>query len=699
MRYSVPVNRCFVPGRILLMLAAAVHAQSLPAKGPAGSPATSTGPATATNPDLLPVVDPAADGAAPEAAYGVRCLLSIDQIQAAIQDGPAGGLLLDLSGVTKLLDGTAVRPADLYGTASIGPYGFEEPAVTYTAKRVGMPTKIEAGKALLPVARLLQPAANSRKWTDRGLIVVRLELYLARPGQDRPLGTYDTFTAFRKIDDGFVRLPCLLEGPFINRLSSDDPTAVVISFVTSRPVQAKVVVDKQTFGEPAPAVRHEIELTGLKVGQQCKYRVDLGESATPEYTFTAAPPRGEGGAVFAFIGGSAASTTGPGQTPGLNADALDRMLRQAQRLSARFVIAGGDLVAGRTSEAEDLRTQLNAWKQTAAGYAHSRPIYTLMGAGESLLRAYRRDAGTVLLDRWPYAAASGEAVFAQTFVNFSNGPIASDASRPSYSRNVYSFQYGPALIVCLNNSYWYSSDPKVTGGCPDGYIFDDQMMWLRQQLAAAEEDAAVKYVVVFLSQPVLPNGGRLAGGMWGGGDNSLRPYRVDPRSGRPVPAGRGLLDMRNELLRAADAPRKLAAIVGSGEIAYHRTLVGNQVPVGDPARDDKADTGRMGAEPSPLTDLIHPTWLLVSGGGAALPDAEQVTPWNTFWRFVEKIDTSTPPEKRRYRYVPQETFLLFAATADLISLVVYTPNGDVIERIPDLLKYKREFPRSHCCTD
>ncbi len=227
----------------------------------------------------------------------------------------------------------------------------------------------------------------------------------------------------------------------------------------------------------------------------------------------------------------------------------------------------------------------------------------------------------------------------------------------------------------------------------------DQMAWLKQELTAAEEDATVKFSLVFLAEPVLPNGGTLSGGMWAGGNNALRPYQVDAATGRLQPAGPGLLEMRNEFLRAADRPRKLGAVISSGGHAYHRMLVGNQVPVGDPARDDKAGTGRLKPDPSPLTDLEHPTWYIVSGGAAMPLDAEQVTPWNEFWKLVEKIDSPKPLDKRRYRYTAQETILLFTTVGDVLTLQAYTPYGDLIERINDLVKYKRETPRTKCCED
>ncbi len=698
------------------VLASGAHAQTTPASGtPGGMGAAGTAEqAAASAPSAraataaasvpaeahgLPIADPGA--AADDKPFGVRCLLSLEQLQAAIQDGPAGGLRVDLSGVTRLLDGSAIRAADIHGAAHIGIYPPEEPGVVYTYKRFSATARIEAGKAILPVGELLLPGPDGKR-PDRGRIAVRLELYQARDGQDRALGVYDTFSGFGRQDEGFKRLPCLVDGPFISRVTSDDPTSAVVTFQTSHAVQAAVVLNgKQAFGEPGPALRHEIALTGLQPGREATYRVDLpGGIGTTDCTFSPAPPRGLANAIFAFIGDTgAAPGGGANDWMGVNTAAVERMFSQAQRLSARFVIAGGNLVSGRTSRPEDLRMQLSAWKQAAVGYGRSRPIFTLMGAGESLLRAAGASGGKVLLDRWPYATDSAEAVFADAFANPLNAPAAADPRRPSYRGSVYSFQYGPVRIICLNNNYWYSSDPKIRGGCPEGYILPDQMAWLKQELAAAEEDATVRYSLVFLAQPVLPNGGRLSGGMWAGGNNTLRPYQVDPATGRLEPVGPGLLEMRNELLRATDRCRKLGAVVSSGEHAYHRTLVGNQVPVGDPARDDKGNTGRLGPEPSPLTDLEHPTWFIVSGGAGEPLEAEQAAPWNEFWKLIARIDAARPPEKRRYRYAAQDNFLVFSTTGDVLTLSVFTPYGDLVERINDLIKYKRETPRTKCCED
>ncbi len=359
------------------------------------------------------------------------------------------GCRLDLSGVTRLLDGSAIRPADIYGSAYVGLHPPDDAGIVYTYKRFPAAARIQAGKVLLPVADLLAtlPAA---KRPDRGRIVIRLDLHQSREGADRALGVYDTFSGFARQEGACKRVPCLLDGPFLGRLTSDAFGSAVITFTTTDAVQATVVVDgKQTFPEPAPAIRHEIALTDLKPGHQLTYRVDLaGGIGTRDYSFGLAPPRGVSSAIFAFVGGcGAAPGGGANDWMGINVAAAEATLHQAQRLGAEFVIAGGNLVSGRTSQPQDLRMQPAAWKQAAQPYGCSRPIFTLMGAGESLLRAARSPAGEVLMDPWPYPTASAESIFAEAFANPLNGPATADPRRPSYRNSVYSFQHGPVRFI------------------------------------------------------------------------------------------------------------------------------------------------------------------------------------------------------------------------------------------------------------
>ncbi|RZN64451.1 MAG: hypothetical protein EF806_03660 [Candidatus Methanoliparum thermophilum] len=155
----------------------------------------------------------------------------------------------------------------------------------------------------------------------------------------------------------------------------------------------------------------------------------------------------------------------------------------------------------------------------------------------TLLRIY--DDGSKYgaeLDRWPYSTDSAEAVFANEFFNPTNGPQTSDGRRPTYKENVYSFQYGPVKIIAFNN-YWFSSNPEKYGGLPEGYIMDDQLEWIRDELDSAESDLITRYVILFAQEPVLPNGGYIGDAMWYDGDNNARGYTVSDNKVLPEKRG------------------------------------------------------------------------------------------------------------------------------------------------------------------
>ena len=219
---------------------------------------------------------------------------------------------------------------------------------------------------------------------------------------------------------------------------------------------------------------------------------------------------------------------------GLNLETVKYAMRLAYRQGADLLLMAGDLTNGYTTSREDFRTQLGAWKQAAGDFWHERPVYVGMGNHESLLRQF--DDGSeegLQMDRWPYAEASSEAVFAQEFINPENGPAPADARRPPYRSNVYAFQYGPVQFIAFNNTYWLTWEdgswegvPRF-GGCPEGYIMPDQLEWIKHEVAKAQADPSVQYIVLFAHEPLFPNGGHGKDSMWHQGDNRVRAYALE----------------------------------------------------------------------------------------------------------------------------------------------------------------------------
>lgn len=636
---------------------------------------------------------------------GITNLLSIDDIQSCIKSGNDNGLILDFSGMRNLLDGTVLDASvNISGRAYLGPYPFESDEVTYTYKRFKMEIAIEKGYAILPVGGFLLPLRNSEGWTNAGQLVIRLDLYLSSSNNTRALGLYDTFIHFKKeigpAGIRFVKQPTIIEGPLVNLSMSDDPVTLVISFKTDQPVLASVVLnDGRTFTGPPSARKHEITLTGLEAAKNYEYYVQYEDIKTKTFSFRTAPAAGESEVLIAYAGDSREGVEGgAANLMGVNANALERCANQAFILGADIFTFGGDLVSGNTTSVEDFRSQLNAWKQTMAGFWNHRPVYASMGNHECILKIFSNNNVPVfVMDRWPYETESVEAVFADEMVNPQNGPETADPRRPIYKENVYSFQYGPVKYIAFNNSYWIGREygkptaPVRTGGCPEGYLMKDQLQWIQKELQTAEQNPTVKYILLSAHEPIFPNGGHLQDGMWYNGDNNIKPYTYENGPGNLKAENEGIIEIRNRLLKMISENKKVAAVLGGDEHSYHKILIDRHVPIGVPALDDQDGTRKVcpeGGACSPFKDIKYPTWYLISGDAGAPYYSEGITPWNSYWKQYPGTYQNHDSMRGCYHYSSQENFFIFKANKEKISLTVYNPYGDIIDSIGNLMKVK-----------
>lgn len=659
----------------------------------------------------LPVKNPESEGfkELPEGlltvkARGIRNFFSIEELQKMIINGSSAGLIFDATNHKKLLDGRIIDPANIYGRMYVAPYPFESKEVNYTYKRFRFSSRLQNGKGIIPLKYFFRESYNSEDWTDRGQIILRIDMKLKTDSEDIPLGIYDIFIQFRKKQGVFYKNISLTEGPFVNLVTSDNPTEAVISFKTSEPVIGYIELkNNRIFSSENKQIKHEIKLSGLKPDHKYYYNVKFSDIRSKIYSFKTAPSKGTGEVIFAYSGDSREGTGGGDRTlMGMNYFTMERIANIAFIKNAEFFIFGGDLVNGRTASIADFRTQLYTWKQSLSGFWHHNPVYTCIGNHEALLKIFRNKTGKlIMLDRWPYKTESVEAVFAEELVQPVNAPEPSDKNRPPYMENVYSFSYGPVKIIVFNNNYWISKTrgttwkiPERFGGCPEGYIFNDQMEWIERELKSAEKDSDIKYIILFAQEPVFPNGGHISDGMWYYGDNGTRAFTYDHNSGMTRGEDTGMIDLRNKLVRMISKNRKVAAVLGSDEHAFHKILIDKNVPVGDVKKDAKNKMGKIcrdGKKCSPLTDLKNPVWYLVSGGSGAPYYSEQKNPWNTFW----KKNTDLYPKSKHtslkgcYYYSSQENFMLFKANEKKISVTIFNPYGDIIDRIDDLMSIKK----------
>ncbi|MDA0709968.1 MAG: metallophosphoesterase, partial [bacterium] len=588
---------------------------------------------------------------------------------------------INLSHITTLLDGTKIDPKSIYGTVSIGPYPFEADESAFAYKRFRQGATLQNGRSVLDVGVFFETKYNSEGWTDNGKIVVRFNLFMETTGPDRYLGRYDVFFAFKKDGNTYTRLPWIQEGPFVNTIDSRNPEKIVLTFVTDFPTEATLLLDDGCAISAPKARDHEITLDNLSPATSYTYRVKVGDLVTRLYSFRTAPVAGEGSVIFAYCGDSREGVGGALENyMGVNYNTLEKLAGLIYAKKAEFFLFGGDLINGYTTDPVDFYGQLYAWKQAVSGYWHERPVYPGMGNHDALLRAYRTDKSTVRLDRWPYETQSAEALFARAFANPTNGPDPSDPRRPSYKENVYTLHYGPVKIIAFNNNYWYSNAAGTYGGCPEGYILEDQMQWIEAQIQEAEQDPTVRFVLLYAQEPVFPCGGHAGDAMWYQGNNNIRAYTY--RNGTLTPEALGIIDVRNRLVRAAAQSTKVAAVLGGDEHAYYRLRVDQDTPVGNPDTDDrngdKVIDWKNKETATALADLKYPTWYITSGGGGAPYYADENMPWNLHWK-------ARPNVRENYLYSSQENVILFTADASHIEMRVYNPYGELIDEIGDLM--------------
>ena len=326
-------------------------------------------------------------------------------------------------------------------------------------------------------------------------------------------------------------------------------------------------------------------------------------------------------------------------------------------------------------------------------------------------------------DNGSYEFESSEALFADSFINPDNGPATSEPLRPSYDENVYSFQYGPTLYLGINNNYWVSYNSDQVGGSPEGYMFQDQLVWIEEQLAAAESDDSIKYVILYFQEPPFPNGGHSDDSMWYSelelptdpeydngiveegdnivrsfkGDNNVRAYAYDQESGELIPEEKGILEVRDQFARIVASSDKVAAVMAGDEHSYHRVLIDENVPVGDITKDDPDNNkivgdfllnedGELvpgGLEPqlAPLEDLENPVWYITSGTAGAPYYSEEITPWQKYWNEQEDPEIG-------FKYSSQEGVVLFDADDEGIAMEFYNLNGELVDRIDNLMAVK-----------
>lgn len=500
-----------------------------------------------------------------------------------------------------------------WGLIPYGQHTFPTAVLRFTAEID------EKGVALLPIRDDLKEGFDHTGWRQTGFGIVGYRLASAK-------GTmvYEGKLAFAATATGIEPRPTVLRGPFV---SNQTHTSAVIWYETSEPVLTCIKTDAapDTFFSRSPLTRHEVTLSGLTPDTEYRYTVCCDGAALPFRFRTAPAPGSREPFTFAYASDSRSGYGGGERNMyGTNAQIMQRIGALAVKENAAFVQFTGDLADGYLSQPDELRLQLTNWIHAVEPYWHYLPFNVGMGNHESLGWA-NAATGSIVADGFPYDTHSAEALFSEVFVNPQNGPHSEDGSRydpdpyrrgdfPTYSENVFLYNYGNTAMVVLNSDYWYAPTLKNTrpvGGNLHGYIMDEQLRWLKNTLAELESDSTVDHVFVTIHTPPFPNGGHRGDCMWYNGDNEHRPWIA----GKPVE--KGIIERRDELLDlCSNQSSKVIGFLCGDEHNYNRMLVDDSTPR-YPENWDK-----------PRVALQRPLWQFINGAAGAPFYAQQKLPWS-----------------------------------------------------------------------
>jgi hypothetical protein len=320
-----------------------------------------------------------------------------------------------------------------------------------------------------------------------------------------------------------------------------------------------------------------------------------------------------------------------GAAGGVNYDTTSKLLIDSYNRGAEFVVFGGDLINGYTTNEDDYRVQLEAWKDASELVGGSLPIYEVIGNHEALENAYNDGSSYgISFDKVDNGTQkSAETVFAEEFVNPTGSfPEKENTEAPSYSENAYYFDYANSRFIILNTDYWMSSDPVTYGANKEGYVLDKQLEWLKNVLNQAKKNPSIEHVFVIGHEPLFPN---------------------DAYYGSTVP--QYLFDRRVALWEVLSQNSKVVAAFFGHEHNYNRMLVDRKTPIF--------------SDNSPDPKFINPVWQIVTGGaGAPFYALGRTDPWSN---SVKKF------------YLTRH-YCLISVKDEKIELTTISDSGEVVDR-------------------
>ncbi len=480
-------------------------------------------------------------------------------------------------------------------------------------------TPIVAGKAFIDILGQLSGTYDMVGWEEsqKGTLGYRVV-------NDVGDFLYDGIVTFNG-NGPFKVATTIVEGPFVNLITSE---SVVISFTLNKKTGARVKVGDNELKSNSALV-HEVSVEGLSPDTEYSYQVNVGESSL-DFSFRTAPAPGTRKPFTFTYASDSRSGNGGGERDlwGANFYIMKRIMALNRSREVAFMQFTGDLINGYLTNTEATHVQYANWKRAIQPFAHYLPVYVAMGNHETINRRFysQKDRVFIAVDRFPYETESAEAVFAENFVNPTNGPDSEDGAYydpdpvnvdfPNYSENVFYYTYDNVGVVVMNSNYWYApSSPTiqyVSGGL-HGYIMDNQLEWLSEVLDYFEKNVTIDHVFITQHTPFFPNGGHVADDMWYNGDNIWRPYVA----GKPVE--KGIIERRDQLLDLlVNRSSKVIAILTGDEHNYARTEIGPSTTIHP-------------ANYTPEKVVLSRTIYQINNGAAGAPYyAQDETPWTPF---------------------------------------------------------------------
>ncbi len=504
------------------------------------------------------------------------------------------------------------------GTVAYGPYieNSTYPTVAFLPKEV----KMTDGKALIEIKTVFVKSNDFLRFQDTGKGIIGYRI-LSAAGRI----IYEGRVAFTG-KGPYVVVPTIIEGPMINKL---EPGGCVISYETQVPVKTAIHIGAKVFADADASTHHEITVNGLKPATNYQYSISYGDR-TDQHSFkTAATPGGRKPFTFAFASANRA-TTGGGERDfgGTNYQSTRAIAAAAVLNHAAFIQATGDFTTGANISEDGHLMEYANFKRALEPFWFNIPIYVGFGDHEvnktSLSDAVNHKSASV--EVFPYATYSGEATFAKAFVNPGNGPQSEDGAAydpdpakldfPTYKENVYYYTYDNVAMIVLNTEYWESKYPQLTSGCPEGYIMDQQVKWLKETVLKMEKNANIDHIFVNIHGAVFPNGDHLADAMWWDGDNTSRAFVAG------VPLSKGAIERRDEILDiCVNNSKKFVAFLSGDEHNFSFLQITPQ---------SKIYTANY---TGPRIKINRPFYNINNGGGGSASYGLLPSPWSAGFKY------------------------------------------------------------------